>query len=313
MYPHLCPKIGVGKSDRNNLCSGAMLDDRKCLFEVSTKERSDSSKWPILVQQISQSAIHRFHHMTILRNSFIPDDKRSPLEKLVGKIILLDIADTLLMAENGNLEVRMDYMTTREEKRSNACRSHTEYNLAIGMNSRRNEVGDIGLATSTTTLKEEHGASCIFDTIQDCLVEISLLHIESGLTSLYKLLQLWNIECHLLIYKLVSSVNTPVHLWSRHVKVLYALATFLKGISYKMEAIVKDLLLGRIWDMENGVGILKIMLQVITEMIPTLLPKPVGIHRSILDQNDDKDPVQLETSLENDSILKTSQPLSIIL
>ena len=251
--------------------------------------------------------------MTILRSSFIPDDKRSPLEKLAGKIILLDIADTLLVAGNGNLEARMGCAITREEKRSNAYRSHKEHNLAIGTNSRCNKVGDIGLATSTTTLKEEHGVSCVSDTVQDCLIEISLLHIKSSLASLHKLLQLWNIKCHLLIDKLVSSVNTPVHLWSRHVKVLYALATSLKSISYKMEAIVKDLLLGRIWDMGNGIGILKIVLQVITEMIPILLPKPVGIHRSTLDQNDDKNPVQLETSLENDSILKTSQPLSIIL
>lgn len=147
------------------------------------------------------------------------------------------------------------------------------------------------ITTSTTTLKKKHPSISVCDTVQYYLIEISLLHIESSLSSLHKPLQSWNVECHLLIDKLISPINSPVYLWFRHIKVLYVSTRSFKAFSYEMEAIIIDLILHRMGNMRNALRILKIVLQVITEMIFTLLPQFDWINRRTLDQNDDKHPV----------------------
>ena len=81
-----------------------MLDYRKNLPEVSTKQNSNTSKWLVSIEEVTQSAIHRLHHMMMLRACFIPDDERCLLKELMIEIILLDIAGTLFMAGNGDLE-----------------------------------------------------------------------------------------------------------------------------------------------------------------------------------------------------------------
>ena len=82
-----------------------MLDHRKNLPEVSTKQNSNTSKWLVSIEEVTQSAIHRLHHIMMLRACFIPDDKRCLLKELMIEVILLDVSGTLLMAGNQNLEV----------------------------------------------------------------------------------------------------------------------------------------------------------------------------------------------------------------
>ena len=91
-----------------------MLDDRQGLPKVTSKENSDSSKWQVSVEQIMKRMIHTLNHMMMLRAYFIPDDKRGLLKELVKRIILFDVAGTLLMAGDRDFESGMGSVTTRE-------------------------------------------------------------------------------------------------------------------------------------------------------------------------------------------------------
>ena len=131
-------------------------------------------------------------------------------------------------------------------------------------------LGQVSLATSTTTMKKEHGSIEMDDTIHDCMVESSLLRIQSWKASVHKCLLLLSVICSLLIDKLISLLMSPVALWSRHGWiVLQVLAMSSEVLGYEMQAIIIDLILGRL---RNIKGVNKIVAQIITEIVLECLP-----------------------------------------
>ena len=120
------------------------------------------------------------------------------------------------------------------------------------MNSCSNELGQVDLVTTTTTVKEKYEFMGMGDTIHHCMVKGTLLGIQGGQASVYKCLLLLPIICSLFIDELVSLLVTPIALWYRHAWiVLQALAMSSKGLTYEMQSIIMDLILSRLRNMEG--------------------------------------------------------------
>jgi hypothetical protein len=62
------------------------------LLEVPSPEHHNTTKRPVTVKDILQSAIHCFHAIPMLHGNFIPNNCNSLLEKLWFKVILRYIA-----------------------------------------------------------------------------------------------------------------------------------------------------------------------------------------------------------------------------
>ena len=138
------------------------------------------------------------------------------------------------------------------------------------MNSSSNKLGQVSLATSTTTMKKEHGSIGMDDTVHDCMIESSLLRIQGWKASAHKCLLLLSVICSLLIDKLIALLMPPVALWSRHGWiVLQVPAMSSEVLGYEMQAIIIDLILGRLRNMK---GVNKIIVQMITEIVLGCLP-----------------------------------------
>ena len=164
----------------------------------------------------------------------------------------------------------MGCTTTRQKKGGKTSGCNTKGNFSSCMNSSSNKLGQISLATSTTTVKKEHGSIGVDDTVHDCMVESPLLRIQGWKASVHKCLLLLSVICSLLIDKLISLLMSPVALWSRHGWiVLQALVMPPEVLGYEMQAIIIDLVLGGLRDVE---GVNEIMVEIITEIILGCLP-----------------------------------------
>jgi hypothetical protein len=84
------------------------------------------------------------------------------------------------MAENGDLEARMDSVTTFEEKGSNARGGHTEDNLAFRVQLIAEGIVEIGLASAPRPIKKEDLPCSIGDGREDLVKGSVLIWVQVG-------------------------------------------------------------------------------------------------------------------------------------
>src|SRR6266481_4584926 len=116
----------------------------------------------------------------------------------------------------------MSSTSTCQKERCNSRGSHTEDNLHFSTKSSSNEVAEICLATSTSTVDKvctTYVKSCIPN---HCIIDSSLVLIESRDSCIHKLLEIaLLVKPELLGYQLVALQEAPplCHFWDWHERV----------------------------------------------------------------------------------------------
>ena len=90
-------------------------------------------------------------------------------------------------------------MQPPERRREGSPVEATQHNFPSCTNSSSQQFGQVSLATTTTTIKEEYEPIRDENSIHDCMIETTLLSIQSRKASINNLLLLFNIVCQLLI------------------------------------------------------------------------------------------------------------------
>jgi hypothetical protein len=110
----------------------------------------------------------------------------------------------------------MGCTTTWQEQRGKTSRSNTENNPSCCTNTSSNEFGQIGFATTSTTVQQESRSMGVENTIHYSMIESILISIYSGQSPVNIDLLFLSVICQLFIDQSDSFLMTPVSLWSRH-------------------------------------------------------------------------------------------------
>src|ERR1700677_742836 len=139
----------------------------------------------------------------------------------------------------------MSSATTIKEKGSNSRRSDTKGDLSLCTDGCSDGVADMGLSTTSGTVKEKDVSPVVVGRVHDLVKSILLLRIESRIEVINLLSHLDGIISELLPQNRVVNVSPPLLLWSVHVLyVRKTLSTGLYGDVFdEIKAIIKDIII----------------------------------------------------------------------
>jgi hypothetical protein len=125
------------------------------LLDVTTKDHSETTKRHVRVMNISASTIKCLLTVSMLHCGLIIDQKRSLLDQLCLKRTSLDAAERVFIYSNRDFEVRVRSVTTHQNQSSYSRGCNTGDNGTLGTKCIAESVVDIGLASSSRTIKEK--------------------------------------------------------------------------------------------------------------------------------------------------------------
>jgi len=139
-----------------SLASGTLDDNRQDLPKVPTKDNTKTTKRLFrVVKDVSESAIHCLHIVTMLHKGLIPNDQVSHMNQLCQLRGFRDTTDRRFMARDGDLKAGMGSATTLEKKGSNPRGGNTQYNLVLRAQVIAEGIIKECLANASSTMKEE--------------------------------------------------------------------------------------------------------------------------------------------------------------
>ena len=173
------------------------------------------------------------------------------------------------MTGDRNFEGGMGSATTFEEKGSNARGCNTEDNLLMGAQFIAKGIIEVGLASAPRPMKKEDLPCSIGDGRNDLVKCSSLIWVQFGNMLFCQSLLFIHIICMLLLDEVIAQNGPLVHIRQWHsVPILQPPIGMREKLINQIKAQVLNLLLRRLQN-------LSIVLNVITEIITDMMPKPI--------------------------------------
>jgi hypothetical protein len=260
---------------------------------------------------VLEGAIDGFMDVAMLHGSLIPYDQVGSTYEVGEERVLWDVAGGGLMDGDGDLEGGMGSATANEEERSNSRGRDAKNNQTLRAEPIAESVVDVGLPSTTWTMKEEDLASVIVDGIQDLVIGGPLLSIQAVLILCRQNGLVLQIIRTLLVDETISDDGMPVMVVFGHSRVISeGLVGLGQKLIYEVKAILVNVIIG-------GVGQVVMVYELVAEIVADVLAKgcPEGsrVRGYAITKDGDEEMTELPTRLHGLGLLETLMPLLVIL